>query len=239
MSDYLIRKLELRDRLSDEEKRLIRSIVGRTRQVGPNEAIVSEGNRPTESTLILEGYTSRQQILSGGQRQITSVHVPGDFVDLHGFVIKTMDHSVVTLTRCIVAYVTHSALLKISEEQPHLMRLFWLLTMIDAAIHRRWLTAMGRQSALGQTAHLLCELYVRQKEILRTEEYNFTMPLTQAKLADTLGLSAVHTNRVVQDLREAKLIEWQGRKAKILDWNGLTELAEFDPTYLSLQNEPR
>jgi CRP-like cAMP-binding protein len=239
MIDFLIRKIELRDRLSDQEKNVLAEAMGPPREVGPNRDIIREGDRPTESTLILEGYTLRQQVLTEGDRQITAIHIPGDFVDLHSFLIKTMDHSITTLTPCTIAGVPHIRLREISEQHPHLSRLLWLLTLIDAAIHRRWLTAMGRQSALAHTAHLLCEMYVRQKEIRLTTDATFRMPLTQAKLADTLGLSAVHTNRVLRDLREGGFVEWQGDRVTVKDWEALKELAEFDPTYLSCQDEPR
>jgi len=239
MIEYLIRKIELRDQLREEEKAILRAAIGPAREVGPNEDIIREGDRPSESTLILEGYTSRQQVLAEGSRQITAIHVPGDFVDLHSFLIKTMDHSITTLTTCKMAGVPHAKLREISEQYPHLARLLWLLTLIDAAIHRRWLTAMGRQSALAHTAHLLCEMYVRQKEILTTTDATFRMPLTQAKLADALGLSAVHTNRVVRELREGGFVDWQGDRVTVRDWDGLVQLAEFDPTYLSVQKEPR
>jgi CRP-like cAMP-binding protein len=239
MIEYLIRKIELRDQLSDEEKRILSAAIGPARDVGPNRDIIREGDRPTESTLVLEGYTLRQQVLTEGARQITAIHIPGDFVDLHSFLIKTMDHSVTTLTPCKIAGVPHVKLQEICEQHPHLARLLWLLTLIDAAIHRRWLTAMGRQSALAHTAHLLCEMYVRQKEILPLTDATFRMPLTQAKLADVLGLSAVHTNRIVRDLREGGFVDWQGDRVTVRDWEGLSELAEFDPTYLSMQKEPR
>jgi CRP-like cAMP-binding protein len=239
MSEYLIRRIELRDRMSEEEKRTLLAAIGPERELGPNTDILREGDRPTECTLLLEGYTLRQQTLGEGGRQITAIHIPGDFVDLHSFLIKTMDHSITTLTPCRVAGVQHRALREISDRHPHLARLLWLLTLIDAAIHRRWLTAMGRQSALGNTAHLLCEMYVRQKEVLQMVDTTFQMPLTQSKLADTLGLSAVHTNRIVRELRESGFVEWQGNRVTIRDWSGLRELGEFDPTYLSMQNEPR
>jgi CRP-like cAMP-binding protein len=239
MSELLIRKLELRDQLSEDEKRVLSRAVGPSRVIGPNQDVVREGDRPTESTLLLDGYTSRSVVLSGGQRQITSIHVPGDFVDLHSLLVKTMDHAVTSLTRCVVAGVPHATLREITERHPHLARMLWLSTLIDAAIHRRWLTAMGRQSALSHTAHLLCELYVRQKEILLTRDSNFRVPLSQAKLADALGISHVHTNRVIQELREIGLIEWKRDSVTIKDWEHLVKIAEFDPTYLSLQREPR
>lgn len=238
MDLLLIRQLELRDRLDADEKAFLQSIVGTPRAVPANIDIVREGDRPTASTLLLEGYTCRQTTLREGGRQITSIHVPGDFVDLHGFLIRTMDHGVTTLTPSRIALVDHGLLRRATESLPHLTRLLWLLTLVDAAIHRRWLAAMGRQSALSHTAHLLCEMYVRQRGILDVSS-GFGMPLTQAKLADALGLSVVHVNRVVRELRETRYVEWQGGVVRILDFEALAELAEFDPTYLSLRREPR
>ena len=239
MPEFLIRKIELRDRLSDEEKRVLIAAVGTPKEVLAHQDIVREGDRPTYSTLVMRGFTSRQQVLSGGERQITAIHIPGDFVDLHSFLIKTMDHGVRTLTPCTIAPVKHETLREITANYPHLARLLWLMTLIDAAIHRRWLTAMGRQSALGQTAHLLCEMCIRQKEIGLSSGSAFLMPLSQARLADVLGLSTVHTNRVVRELRESACVEWQGEQVTVKSWDRLKELAEFDATYLSLQNEPR
>ncbi|HVV94233.1 MAG TPA: Crp/Fnr family transcriptional regulator [Hyphomicrobiales bacterium] len=239
MSELLIRKLELRDHLSAEEKQIIRDMVGPARLVRSDFDIVCQGDHPSESTLLLEGFTFRSVYLKDGQRQITSIHVPGDFVDLHCFLIKQMDHNITALTPCRIAKVPHATLQRISETQPHLTRMFWLSTLIDAAIHRRWLAAMGRQSALAHAAHLLCELYVRQNEIGLVDGASFRAPLTQVKLADALGLSHVHTNRVVQELRERRLVEWLGDRVTVLDWDGLAGLAEFDPTYLSLCCEPR
>lgn len=239
MTEQLIRKLELRDRLSEEEKDVLRGIVASVRQFGVDEDIICEGDRPTASTLILEGFTCRAQTLSDGGRQITSIHVAGDFVDLHSLLIKPMDHSVTTLTPCRVGFVPHQTLRRLSETQPHLTRMLWLVTLIDAAIHRRWMTAVGRQSALSRTAHLLCEMYVRQKEVSLTEGDVFRLPLSQAKLSDALGLSQVHTNRIIGELRATGFVEWRGERVEMKDFPALKEIGDFDPAYLNLGKEPR
>jgi CRP-like cAMP-binding protein len=237
--ERLIRKLEVRDRLSGEEKRVLQDMVSSVRDVAPNDDIVREGDRPAHSLLLLEGFTCRAVVLSGGQRQITSIHIPGDFVDLHGFLLKVMDHSVTSLSACRIALVPHTTLREISEKHPHLTRLLWLATLIDAAIHRRWITSLGRQSALAHTAHLLCEMYLRQKEAELTNGAAFRMPMTQVRLADALGLSTVHTNRVVKEIRATGFVEWEGEAATMKDFDGLARMADFDPTYLNLQQEPR
>jgi len=239
MSNPFVLKLEQRDRLSDDEKQMLESAVARVRDIGADEDIVREGDRPMECSLLLDGFAARYKILSNGRRQFTAIHVAGDFVDLHSFLTKTMDHGILTLTPCRVAAVPHATLQKITDDHPHLTRLLWLDTLIDGAIHREWLTAMGRLSATAHLAHLICELFLRLKMVGRTEDDTILMPLTQAELGDTLGLSTVHVNRVLQELRKDGLIRWQGDALTILDWERLKKAGEFTPTYLNIQQERR
>jgi CRP-like cAMP-binding protein len=178
-------------------------------------------------------------VLSTGRRQITDFHVVGDFVDLHSFLLKTMDHGILALTQCRVGLVPHTTLTEITEKYPHLARLLWLNTLIDSAVHREWLTAMGRRPANGHLAHLICELFLRLKIVGQADNGTIQLPITQAELGDALGLSTVHVNRVLQSLRADGLVRWQGSSLTILDWDRLQEVAEFTPTYLNLQHEPR
>jgi CRP-like cAMP-binding protein len=240
MTAMLIRKLERSDVLSDEEKDVLEKAFTRIREFRADEDIVREGDRPTESCIVMEGFAARYKVLPSGRRQISAIHISGDFVDLQSFLLKTMDHGIMTLapTRC--AFVPHANLKKITEEHPHLARMLWLSTLIDSAIHRSWLTAMGRTSATAQMAHLICELHVRLGAVGQTNGNSFHMPVTQEELGDALGLSTVHVNRVLTELRNGGIVQWQGGGAvTILDWDRLSEIAEFSPTYLSLQNEPR
>lgn len=239
MTNPLILKLDQRDRLSDDEKRALENAITRIRVVEADEDIVREGDRPAESCLLLDGFAARYKIVSNGRRQISALHVAGDFIDLHSFLLKTMDHGVSALTTCRIAHVPHATLEKITDEYPHLTRMLWLDTLIDGAIHREWLTAMGRLSATAHMAHLICELYLRLKTIGRAEGDTIQLPITQAELGDTLGLSTVHVNRVLQELRKEGLIRFQGDALTILDWERLKKVGEFTSTYLSLQNEDR
>ena len=239
MSNPLILKLEQRDRLSADEKRVLEGAISRVRVVAADEDIAREGERPSESSLLLDGFAARYKIFSNGRRQITAVHVPGDFVDLHSFLLKTMDHGVLALTPCRIAAVPHATLEKITDEYPHLTRLLWLNTLIDGAIHREWLTVMGRLSATAHMAHFVCELFLRLQIIGRTDGNTIQIPLTQAELGDTLGLSTVHVNRVLQELRKEGLIRWQGDALTVLDWERLKAVGEFTPTYLNIQKENR
>ncbi len=237
--DSFFRKLEQRDALTTSEHEALRAAAGQEADYPANTDLVSEGDRPEVSTLVVSGYTMRYRVLSNGQRQITAIHIPGDFVDLHSFVLKTMDHSVGALSDCHVVRFPHSGLTEITERYPHLTRVLWLMTLLDSAIHREWLVAMGRRSAGGQLSHLVCELYIRLGIVGLAHDGSFTLPLTQIELGDALGLSAVHVNRVLQELRAENLLTWQNQTVHILDWPRLQERAEFDPSYLHLQKERR
>jgi len=235
----LFRRLSLRDGVSDEEREALSAVMTEARVLPAGSDIVRQGDRPRRSTLVLSGLTCRYSTLENGKRQITALHVPGDFVDLHSFLVKQMDHSVGCLSPCVVSYAPHDGLERITEKVPHLGRLLWLLTLIDASIHRQWLVTMGAYPALNRTAHLLCELFMRLTFESGQVGETLTLPITQADLGDTLGLSTVHTNRVIQELRGRELIEWKMHDIRVLNWQGLVDLAQFDPLYLHLSREPR
>jgi len=239
MTSLLAQKLGVRDELTPDELRALDRAVSRVREVKADDDIVPAGQHLSESCLLLEGMSARYKLLGDGRRQITAVHVPGDFVDLHSFLLKVLDHGVLALNACTIAVVPHQALKQITETSPHLTRMLWLSTLLDAAIHREWIANMGQRPALERTAHLFCELFKRLEAVGKTEGMGFRFPLTQSELSDTLGLSLVHMNRVIQALRAQRLVTWEGRVLTILDWDRLCGLAGFDPAYLYLTSEPR
>ena len=235
----LFLQLEQHDVVSQAERALLAETISMERDFAVGQDLVSAGSRPSYSTLLVEGLAARYKVLEDGGRQFTSLQVPGDFVDLHAFLLKTMDHGIVALSSCRVLFADHNRLRKITETAPHLTRLLWLDTLVDGAIHREWIVAMGRRSKTSHLAHLICELYVRLKVVNRTSDMSFRLPLTQAEVADVLGLSVVHMNRIIGELRKLGVITWADQLLTIVDWERLQELAEFDPTYLSLMREPR
>ncbi len=239
MLESLFLNLGQHDFLSNEEKALLEGLMSSERDFAVGQDIVTSGSRPTYSTLILDGLAARYKVLADGGRQITSLQVPGDFVDLHAFLLKTLDHGIVALSPCHVIIADHSKLRSITEKAPHLTRLLWLDTLVDGAIHREWIVAMGRRSKVSHLAHLLCELFVRLQVVNRTNGMSFHLPVSQAELADVLGLSVVHMNRVIGALRNLGAIAWTQHMVTILDWQQLVAIAEFDPTYLSMNREPR
>ncbi|RWA67513.1 Crp/Fnr family transcriptional regulator [Mesorhizobium sp.] len=239
MLESLFLNLGQHDALSDEEKGLLSGAMSVEKYFVTGEDIVQEGSRPTSSTLIVDGLAARYKVLEDGGRQFTSLQVAGDFVDLHAFLLKTMDHGIIALSPCHVVAADHGKLRAITEQAPHLTRLLWLDTLVDGAIHREWIVAMGRRSKTSHLAHLICELFVRLQVVKKTHGMSFHLPLSQAVLADVLGLSVVHMNRVIGTLRRMNVISWVNHMVAILDWERLIAIAEFDPTYLSMNNEPR
>lgn len=237
--DAFFRKLERRDVLSAAERQVLIETAGSELFFPAGSDLVNEGDRPHNSTLIVEGFSTRYTILSDGRRQITAIHVPGDFVDLHSLILREMDHSVGALSDCRAIAFPHDRLRLVTETNPHLTRVLWLMTLVDSSIQREWIVGMGRRSAAQQLAHLICELYVRLEVAGVLRDDRFVFPITQAELGDALGLSAVHVNRVLQELRSERLFTWEGHTVHVLDWPGLQQRAEFDSRYLHLENLPR
>jgi CRP-like cAMP-binding protein len=235
----LLMKLRARDVVRDAEEEVLRDAIGRIGEVAPGRPLVSAHVTLSESILLFEGLCCRYKDLADGQRQIMELHVPGDFVDLHGFLLKQLDHTVGALTPVRYAAVPHDALRMITETQPHLGRILWFSTLIDAAIHREQIVSVGRRTALSRIAHLLCELFVRLKIVGLADEDGYALPLTQADVADATGLTSVHVNRMLRKLRNEDILTFRGGRVTIHDWYGLQRVAEFDPTYLHLERRPR
>jgi CRP-like cAMP-binding protein len=229
-----LKKLRKRTEISSEEERAIRDSVLETRDVAADEIIVRSGEELSSSLVLLSGWMARSKDLQSGQRQVTELHVAGDFADLHGFTLKRLDHDVLTLSRCTVAVVPHERLKTITEQFPRLARIYWFSTNIDAAIHREWAVSLGQRSALSRMAHLFCELYERLRVVGRVNDDGYEFPLTQRELSECLGLTVVHANRTLQELRRRNLVEFGNRQVTILDRRGLEGVAEFDPSYLYL-----
>lgn len=235
----LMRALRLRDVVDASEERVLLDSLSGVREVPDQADIVREGQKPGESCLIVSGFAARYHLLRNGRRQISAVHIPGDFVDLHGFLLGHMDHGVKALGDCTIATIPHQRLRAISADFPHLTRLLWLLTLIDAATHRRWLFAAGALPAAGQIAHFLSEMNARLTAIGLASGHRFVLPMSQAEIGEAMGMSPVHVNRTIQEIRRAGLVAWRGQQVEILDLPQLQALAEFDPTYLNLEQVPR
>lgn len=233
--DALRRKIDGVVPLGSEEVDAILTLSTVVRQVRAGAEIVREGDHPTQSCLILEGIGYRFKIVGEGARQIFSFHIPGDIPDLQSLYLERMDHSLAALTNSTVAYIPHRSLYHLFATHPRVAGFFWREALIDSSIFREWISNIGRRSAPSRIAHVICELYVRFRTIGVVVELTMPFPFTQTVLADAQGMSTVHVNRIMQDLRSAKLIRVGRKELTILDWPGLVELADFQDDYLHLR----
>lgn len=224
--------------LTPDERQRIESAVFEVKTFAPRKTVVHAGEQLSQSTLLLEGFMSRYIDDRNGLRQLVAVHVPGDFVDLHAYPLKVLDHDVATMTAATVAIVHHSKLDEIFEEMPQLERKLWFSTLIDAAIHRAWLFRLGRLDALGRVAHFLCETNVRLMSAGLSDGRRFAFGIIQADLAEVCGLTNVHVNRVMRQLREEGLCVFRSSLVEILNPDRLASRAQFDSSYLYIEDHP-
>jgi CRP-like cAMP-binding protein len=230
--DRLTRKLQLDMRLEEADLAAIRALPFVTKEMPAQHAIVREGERPTHSCLIVEGFACRCKTTDSGKRQIMSIHIPGDIPDLQSLHLEVMDHDVLTLSRCVVAFVSHDSLRVLTRERPIVAAALWRETLIDAAVFREWIVNIGRRPAEGRMAHFIAEIGKRLEGVGLASAEEYELPMTQLEMADALGLSAVHVNRVLQGLRRDGVITLRKHAVSVLDVPRLMQLADFDDLYL-------
>jgi CRP-like cAMP-binding protein len=234
-ADKLIQKLEALAALSDEEKQALRSLPMTVKAFRADQDIVREGDSPAECCLVLTGMVFRYLVLDDGRRQIMGFYIPGDIPDLQSLHIRIMDHCVGALVPTTAAFIPHQSLNDLNARYPTIANALWRDTIVDAAMFRLWMVGLGRKSAHERIAHLLCELLVRFKAVgLAEDERTCDFPIIQAELGDALGLTIVHVNRVLGDLKRDGLITLRKRSLHVDDWERLQQLAKFNPTYLHL-----
>ncbi len=218
--------------ISPEERALLERHLSDVALLAPRRIVIREGEPLSVSTLLVSGLMGRYMDDRAGHRQLVALHVPGDFVDLHAYPLQRLDHDVATITECEIATISHDELTVITERAPHLGRMLWFSTLLDAAMHREWIFRLGRLAALGRVAHFLCETFVRMEAIGMTQGHEFRLPLTQTDFGEACGLTNVHISRILSGLRRQRLADVRDGVVRILDWNALARLGEFQPDYL-------
>ncbi|SLN12432.1 transcriptional regulator FixK [Roseivivax jejudonensis] len=238
-SQLLSLVLGRRASLDAEEEAALANLPVRSETFSHGQTIIPQGPSPDESCLVVSGMALRVQPTEAETGIVSAVQIPGDFVDLHALVLEYLDHSVVAQGTCKVQLVRKEALREVTRDYPHLTRLLWMTTLIDAKIHRAWLAASATLRAKERIAHFLCELYVRYEIIGFVEDGAFDMALEQKDLERIFGLSRAHANRAVQELRAQGLIDWHRHRVAIHDFDRLKTLARFDPSYLEVDRLDR
>jgi CRP-like cAMP-binding protein len=235
--EALIRKLRATTSLDQDDIAAIQALPAHIKDVAPGTTIVREGDQPDQCCLLIDGFAVRVKTTDEGKRQILSIHIAGDIPDLQSLHLHVMDHDVKTLSACKVGFISHEALKHLTRSRPLVAEALWRDTLIDAAIFREWIVNLGRRSASQRVAHLVLEMKERLAAIGRSANGSFRLPMTQGDLADALGLTPVHINRVLQGLRAEGLLEFRRSEVSVGDLGKLALRGDFDDIYLHQRPE--
>jgi CRP-like cAMP-binding protein len=228
----LVRRLQTSSGISEEDIREVHELPITVREYPAERAVVRDGERATECCLIAEGFCVRSKTISDGRRQILSIHIPGEIPDLMSLFLHVMDHDLSTLTPCTLGFIKHETLQKLHRRRPNVAEMFWRDTLIDSAMFREWIVNVGQRPAPARLAHVMVELRERLKVIGRADGNRFDMPLTQEQIGEALGITAVHANRVIKQLRQDGIVDLHRGRVTVLDEGKFQELADFDNRYL-------
>jgi CRP-like cAMP-binding protein len=234
----LVRKLSNFTALSSDEREALVRATGTVSIFKPGDDIVQRGDLTGGVRLIIEGFACRYKLLEDGRRQILGYLLPGDLCDLHVFLLKRMDHSITAMSVSKVAVISQSSVLTFTDKYPNLTRALWWSTLLGEAITSEWVVNLGQRTAYERMAHLFCELYHRLRAIGSLDGSSYYLPLTQTGLGDTLGLSNVHVNRTLQELRSQRLISFKSGLLTVHDLPKLERVGFFSADYLHLRNAP-
>jgi CRP-like cAMP-binding protein len=232
----IVRQLNTIASLSEPAKQAVAGLPMHVVSLEADQEILREGDRSSQCYVILEGFVANFKITATGKRQIVAYYLAGDIPDLQSLHLPVLDSSWITITPCKVGFIQHENLHRLCERHPDITKVLWRWTLIAASIYREWVTNVGQRNASARVAHLLCEVITRMRAVGLTRDYTCEFAMTQTELADATGMSTVHINRTLQELRRAKLITLKENTLTAIDWEGLQEAGEFDPAYLHIRN---
>jgi CRP-like cAMP-binding protein len=212
-----------------------KALQNRILRAGAHEDLISEGDKPDGVRMLLSGWLCRYKTLEDGRRQIVNFVLPGDTCDAHVFLLSAMDHSIGTLTPVVYAELDRVHFDDLVASDRLVAEALWCETLAGNAVQREWAVNLGRRVALERVAHLLCEIFERLRPVGLTDGKSCAFPVTQMDLADATGLSTVHVNRTLQELRASGLITLRERQIIIHDLEGLSSMAMFTPYYLHME----
>ena len=230
--------LEAFTKLSQQDRTLIEGLIRKNvREVPARRDIVREGEKPRAVNVVLEGWACRYKQLPDGRRQVASFFIPGDLCDANVFILREMDHSIGAITKVRYAEIMPSDFEDMMAQSPRITQALWWHELVTAAVQREWTTNVGQRTAYERIAHLLCELFLKLRQVGLTQGNSCDCPLTQIDIADATGLTSVHVNRTLQELRRQGLIELGGKRLTIPDLAALMNASMFNPNYLHLNHE--
>jgi CRP-like cAMP-binding protein len=234
----MARKLEYHGKLSSDDRAALLALPFTVKSFERHQYIVRDREIATHSCVLLSGFAIRSKIVVGGNRQILSIHIKGEMLDLQNSLLKVADHNVQMLTGGKVAMIPREEVARIAFERPAIGRAMWLDSLIDASIFREWIANVGQRDARTRISHLLCEFALRLKVAGMGAETDYELPITQEQLGDATGLTSVHVNRTIRGLERDGLIHRSNpRSIHIGDWRKLAETGDFDSNYLHLHGD--
>jgi len=228
----MVRKLERRAALSEEDRSALLALPHQVRRLAAGAHMIRDGDKPDFCSLLLSGFAYRHKITGEGGRQVLALHVAGDFVDLQNSLLEVSDHNVQALTDAEFAFIPRDAIKELALARPAVGVAMWIDTLVDSSIFREWVVNVGRRDARTRVCHILCEFSLRLEEAGLAENHRYELPMTQEQLADAVGLTSVHVNRVLRQLGEEGLISRNRRTIAIEDWPRMRDAGDFNDRYL-------
>ncbi|MDN4633793.1 Crp/Fnr family transcriptional regulator [Sphingomonas sp. PsM26] len=232
MTNRFVQKMSGMVDLTARDVAALEVVTSRPRRYAARKDLIREGDETGPMLVVLEGWLCRYKILPNGSRQIMAFMMPGDACDLHIKLLAAMDHSIQAVAPSLVATVSRTEMQSMMDEHPNIARAMYTAQLVDEGIMRAWIVSMGRRSSAERVAHLICELYLRARNIGLTHDGDFSLPMSQVILADALGMTPVHINRVLKELRLAGAMALKRGSVTIIDPVKLVQIAGFDDNYL-------
>jgi CRP-like cAMP-binding protein len=233
----MLRKLQQWQPLNEAERDAVLALPHIIQHPERSRYIVREGDRPTHSCLLLDGFAYRSKMLADGSRSIIAIQMRGDLIDLQNSLLRLADHSVQALTSCTVAFIPRDDMMKLARTHPNVGFALWYDTLVDGSIFREWIANVARRNAPARISHLLCEIGLRLEAAGLGDKLHFELPITQEQLADCTGLTSVHVNRTLKALELDGNITRSKRHIAIADWDRISATADFGSAYLHLPED--
>jgi len=227
-------KLELNAALAPADREAVLALPYRIKKLRRHEFIVREGDIARECCVLKSGFAIRHKVAGNGLRQIFSVHMRGDAVDLHNSLLGKADHNIEMLSIGEAAFIPADAIRELTYGYPNVGQAMWRDTLVDSAIFREWTLNIGRRDARSRMSHMLCEFALRLQVAGLGNHHDYELPMTQEELGDALALTPIHVSRTLKTLEGDGLVHRTNRAVVIRDWDGLAKLGDFDPGYLHL-----
>jgi CRP-like cAMP-binding protein len=229
-----LKRLASRSILIDEEKRAVLGLNGQVKEVAAHVDFVRQGEKVDHSCLVIKGLVGRFGQSRSGTRQITCLYIPGDMADLPSVVGPKSSWGLTALTRTTVLRISHAHLRRIAAQHSGIAEAFWRDCVAEGSIFSEWVVNVGRRDARTRLAHLFCEMAIRSEHAGRGSRASFPLPITQEGLGDATGLTSVHVNRTLKDLRTEAIVEHQSGIVTVPDWTQLVSVGDFDPAFMLL-----